>query len=116
MCVGCAHQQLRWNTTHQARTLTDIYEQQVLDNLARFVHDPNALPSFAFPNQGGSDVTDTGSVGSDTTWNRIGFVSEVLRLSGTRGVKEAWTMTPVYDVRRLELMKCAYQHALVSAG
>jgi hypothetical protein len=24
---GCAHTQLRWNTTHQAKTLTEIYEQ-----------------------------------------------------------------------------------------
>lgn len=113
---GCAHTHLRWNTTHQAETLSDIYEQQVLDNLARFVHDPNALPSFAYPNQGGTDVSDQGSLGSDTTWNRLGFSSELLKVGGSRNMKEAWTMTPVYDVRRLELMRCAYQQALSSAG
>ncbi len=113
---GCAHTQLRWNTTHQANTLTDIFEQQVLDNLAMFVHDPDALPSFAYPNQGGADVTDNGSIGSDTSWNRLGFSTEVLKLSASRNMKEAWTLTPVYDVRRLELMRCAYQHALFCAG
>lgn len=114
---GCTHRQLRWNTTHQARTLTEIYEQQVLDNLARFVHDPNSLPSFAFPNAGGSDVTDSGSVNNDITFKRaLGFDTDVLKLGASRNMKEGWTMTPIYDVRRLELMKCAYQHALFCTG
>lgn len=113
---GCAHTQLRWNTTHQAKTLTDIYEQQVMDNLAMFVHDPNSLPSFAYPNAGGSDVTDGGTAGSGTTWKKLGFDQEVLSLGASRSMKEAWTLTPVYDVRRLELMRCAYQQSLACAG
>ncbi len=113
---GCTHTQLRWNTTHQAKSLTDIYEQQVLDNLAMFVHNPNSLPSFAYPNTGRSDVTDKGSIGSDTTWNRLGFATEVLKLSGGRDLYETWGLTPVYDPRRLELMRCAYQHSLWCAG
>lgn len=116
MLSGCAHQQLRWNTTHQAKTLSDIYEQQVLDNLAMFVHDPNALPFFAYPNTGRSDVTDKSSLGSDTSFNRNGFTAEVLKLSGGRDMYETWSLTPVYDPRRLELMRCAYQHAVFCAG
>ncbi len=115
-CPGCAHNQLRWNTTKQALTLTDIYEQQVMDNLAMFAHDPNSLPSFAYPNAGGSDVTDAGTAGSGTTWKRLGFDQQVLNLGASRNIKEAWTLTPVYDVRRLELMRCAYQQALANAG
>jgi hypothetical protein len=113
---GCAHTQLRWNTTHQAKSLTEIYEQQVLDNLAMFVHDPNALPSFAYPNTGRSDVTDKGSIGSDTTWNRLGFTTEVLKLSGGRDMYETWALVPIYDPRRLELMRCAYQQSIWCAG
>lgn len=116
VCSGCAHTQLRWNTTKQALTLTDIYEQQVMDNLAMFVHDPNSLPSFAYPNAGGSDVTDGGTAGSGTTLKRLGFDQQVLNLGASRNMKEAWTFTPVYDVRRLELMRCAYQQALANAG
>ena len=52
MAAGCTHTQLRWNTVQQSRTLTDIYEQQVLNNLAMFVYDPNSLPFFSFPNAG----------------------------------------------------------------
>jgi len=113
---GCVHTQLRWNTTHQAKSLTEIYEQQVLDNLAMFVHDPNSLPSFAYPNTGRSDVTDKGSIGSDTSWNRLGFSAQTLKLSGGRDMYQTWGLTPIYDPRRLELMRCAYQHSLVCAG
>ncbi len=114
--VGCAHTQLRWNTTHQVRTLSEIHEQQVLDNLAKFVVDANSMPSFAYPNQGASGVTDAGNVGNSTTWNKLGFLQGGLTLGGSRSMNEAWTLTPVFDVRRLELMRCAYQAAIESAG
>lgn len=120
---GCTHTHLRWNTTHQARTLTDIYEQQVLDNLAMFVHDPGALPSFAYPDAGASDVIDKGSLGNDAKWGRATsafqhflLLENLGKFTASRDMKEAWTLKPIYDVRRLELMRCAYQQALASAG
>jgi hypothetical protein len=115
LTTGCAHRQLRWNTVHQSATLTDIYEQQVLDNLAMFVYDSGSLPFFAFPNGGGADVTDEGSVGTDIRWNATTFVDDVLRISGRRNMKEAWTLSPVTDPRRLELMRCAYQQVVGNA-
>jgi hypothetical protein len=113
---GCAHTHLRWNTTHQATTLTDIYEQQVLDNLARFVVEPGALPSFAYPNAGAAEIAHGGAVGGSTGWDPFGFVSQSLNLGYDRRASETWTLEPIYDVRRLELMRCAYQHALFAAG
>lgn len=88
LAAGCAHRQLRWNTVRQSATLTEIYEQQVLDNLAMFVRDPGSLPFFAFPVGGGSDVTDEGSIGTDIRWNATTFVDDVLRISGRRNMRE----------------------------
>lgn len=116
LLCGCTHTQLRWNTTHQVKTLSEIYEQQVLDNLAKFAHDANSTPSFAYPNQGGADVSDEGSAGSTTGWKLPGFDSQGISFGAKRAMKEAWTLTPVYDVRRLELMRCAYQQALLCSG
>ncbi|MEM8864785.1 MAG: hypothetical protein AAGF31_04490, partial [Planctomycetota bacterium] len=46
--TGCTTARaLRHNTVSQANTVADIHQQQVLDNLAKFVHDPYAIPSFA---------------------------------------------------------------------
>ena len=47
--TGCTHVQLRKNTVNQADTLSEIYQQQVLDNLAMFVYDYYSLPHFAIP-------------------------------------------------------------------
>lgn len=114
--AGCAHRQLRWNTVQQSRTLTEIYEQQVLDNLAMFVHDSGSLPFFAFPREGGSDVTDSGQLTSDLGWDSSRFTGGMLGLQGGRDIRESWVLTPVTDSRRLELMRCAYQQAISSAG
>lgn len=115
-CVGCTHTQLRKNAVRQAGTLTDIYEQQVLDNLARFVHDANATPFFMYPTSSGQGVTDRGAASSGTNWTRAGFAGQSLGVSADRLMSESWVMTPVHDVRRLELMRCAYQHAIYCAG
>jgi hypothetical protein len=110
---GCTSVQLRRNTVRQAESLSDIYEQQVLDNLAMFVHDPNSLPYFAFPTQGNSTLTDQGSVTSSFTWIP-GLSSATLTPNVTRTNNEAWTLTPIANPRVLELMRCAYQRAVRS--
>jgi hypothetical protein len=114
LCIadGCTHRQLRWNTVKQSGTLTDIYEQQVLDNLAMFVHDPGSLPCFAYPSSGGSDVIDEGAASADISWLPTGFNNAVFRISGRRNMKGAWILSPVSDPRRLELMRCAYQRSV----
>jgi hypothetical protein len=115
---GCAHQQLRWNTVKQSQTLTDIYEQQVLDNLAMFVYDANSLPFFSFPNAGAADVNDEGNLTAGIDFTRLakGFSAADIGLSGKRSAKESWTLTPIVDPRKLELMRCAYQQAISNCG
>ncbi len=104
---GCTHTQLKFNTTHQADTLNDIYRQQVLDNLAMFADNPYAVPHFAFPNQGSSNVTDDGNLGG--TFN---IFRESLGFGVRRNMAEAWTLDPIRDPDKLRRMRCAYQHAV----
>lgn len=114
---GCTHVQLRRNTVRQALTVGDIHQQQVLDNLAMFVYDPASLPTFSYPNQSSSNVTDTGSVQGSGEISRaplgflwLGTLGSVLQAQ--RQAAEAFTLNPVNDPRKLELMRCAYQKAL----
>ncbi len=118
IACGCAHQQLRWNTVRQSRTLTDIYEQQVLDNLAMFVSEPNSLPFFSFPNAGGSNVMDTGAITGVLNWAHgiSGLNSGSLTLNGSRNMTESWTLTPIIDPVKLQLMRCAYQQVVSNCG
>ncbi|PWT77459.1 MAG: hypothetical protein C5B59_03980 [Bacteroidetes bacterium] len=125
LSVGCMHIPLRNNSDNQARTVSDLYQQEVLNNLAMFVHEPNSLPYFSFANQGATGMMDQGTIGIAPTWGRpyaastppsgtFVLASFAPTLTGQRTGFENFTMTPVNDPRKLELMRCAYQKALAS--
>jgi hypothetical protein len=124
---GCLDWQLRKNTVEVSYSVGEIQQQQILDNLAKFVCDYYAFPSFCYPNQGGSNVTDQDSVSASPGFSRIGlsqnapiraFVLATLGLNfgAQRTCLESYTLTPVNDPRKLELMRCAYQKAVRSCG
>ena len=106
--TGCTHAQLRYNTTHQAKTLSQIYEQQVLDNLAMFCVDQHALPYFAYPKEGTGSVTDDGAF-TGTPFNTFRVAAG---LNFTRTNLEQWGLTPVSEPDKLKRMRCAYQRAV----
>jgi hypothetical protein len=136
LLAGCTHIQLRKNATNEAMSVGDLQQQQVLNNLAMFVHDYNSMPYFSYPNQGTAIVTDQGSGGINTGFGRpitsttfnsgqfftppffLQFLITSLGLSGTaqRSCQESYTMTPINDPRKLELMRCAYQTAVANCG
>src|SRR5205809_881388 len=92
-CAGCTHMQLRYNFIHQADSMNEIFERQVLDNLALFMVNPSALPSFSYPDSGASNVTDTGALnGVDPTTS---FLSKFYALQLSRQNYDQWTLVPV---------------------
>jgi hypothetical protein len=122
---GCIHVQLRRNAVNQAQSISDFHRQQVLNNLAMFAYDFNALPYFSFPNQTSAYIIDQGGAGGTAGWNRLsqgplasGLLSGPLGLSfsGQRQAQEGFVVLPVNDPRKLELMRCAYQKALSGCG
>jgi hypothetical protein len=107
---GCTHLQLQANTTRQAKTVSTIYEEQVLDNLAMFVCDPYATPYFSVPGQGTNAVNDSGGFTAGA-----GFAARFWKnfaLTGTRAYQQNWVLNPVVAPNRLLLMQCAYQRAV----
>ncbi len=125
---GCTSIQLQKNSVMQAEAVGDFERQQVLNNLAMFVYSNSSMPYFSYPNQSGSTVTDQASAGATPTWGRpitaanakhVGdFLFSALGLSfnGQRSQQEGFTITPVNDPRKLELMRCAYQQAVADCG
>src|SRR5262245_57178439 len=106
---GCTHVQLRRNAVHQATTVSDIHLQQVMDNLAMFVYEPNSLPFFSFPSGAVASVTDTGNLNFGVAWIRSGFNSANFGGAANRQAQENFTMVPINDPQKLALMRCAYQ-------
>ena len=110
---GCTHIQLQKDTVRQARTLSDIYEQQILDNLAKFVYDINSLPHFAVADGGTTAVNDQLSGTSSLILPKA--AGSTLGVNGQRQYNDSWTLTPISDPHKLELMRCSYQRAVVCA-
>ncbi len=117
---GLRHIQLRNNAVNQAWTAGDVVQQQVLNNLAMFVANSNALPYFSYPNQSATNVTDEAGASvspsratSFDTANPLVFLISG-NINGSRSAAESFTLTPVTDPRKLELMRCAYQQAVAT--
>ncbi|MFO0914373.1 MAG: hypothetical protein U0795_15540 [Pirellulales bacterium] len=109
--AGCTHIQLQNSSIRQAGTLSDLYEQQVLDNLARAVVDPYATPSFSVANQSTSGVSDRGDFAIANGGFR-GRFWDFVGAGASRGVDLNFTLSPVTNSMRLKLMQCAYQQAV----
>jgi hypothetical protein len=116
MISGCTSAQLRKDTAREARTLSQIYEQQVLDNLAKFVYDLNAMPHFALADGGSVQVQDQLNGNGSASWTKGGPLNAAgFQIGGQRQLTDSWTTTPISDPRKLELMRCAYQRAVSGA-
>lgn len=115
--TGCTHTQLALNTSRQAGSVADVQTTQVLDNLARFAHNPDSLPHFSYPNAGASNVNDSvnGSTGFSFGSSSVSpgsLANWMFGFGGSRGMGESYTMTPVNDPKKLEVMRCAFQRAV----
>lgn len=107
---GCAHNYLAHDHIRQARTLTSIHEQQVLDNLAMLVQNPDALPFYSVPGAGSARVTDSGRL-SASPLNGPGHTT-LGPLQLGRDNQLLWATLPITDPIRLKRMQCAYRRAI----
>ncbi len=108
--AGCTSVRLRHGTIRQGSTLPDLQYQQVLDNLARFAANPEALPWHVNLREGTSQVTDSASGGAAVD---LGPPSSTLpQLFGSRTVVAQWGMAPLIEPVPLRLLRVAYRRAL----
>ena len=108
---GCQHLQLRKITTRQASTLSDLQYRQVLDNLAQCCDNPHALPHFAIPTGGFTQVDTNGESSLGFEWDPTTLVSTTLGLNGSRATTGNWNLESVNEADKLRRMQCAYQAA-----
>lgn len=113
---GCAHRRLMQRTVEQAQTLADVQERQILDNIAMAIAKPNSTPFFAIPSSGSATVNQSQNASGGLNWNTFRFTGANLGASGQMGLSENWTLKPINEPERLEMMKCLYQHAVGDLG
>jgi hypothetical protein len=107
---GCTASRLRHSTINQAKTLTDLQYQQVMDNLAQFTVNPYTLPWHVNLKTGVSQIQDTGS--ADIQFPLTSRIIPLLDLSGSRAIVEQWSNVPLTDDTMLKLVQAAYQNAV----
>jgi hypothetical protein len=112
LCAGCTHDQLRYDSLRQAQVASQFQQQQVLDNLAQFVANPNAIPYFTVINAGQAQVNDTGSASLSPNWAPGKYTTLGGAFTGSRTNQENFNFSPITDPYKLTWMRCAYQAAV----
>ena len=107
---GCTGARLRTSTVQQASTLTNLQHQVVLNNLAIFVENPDAIPFQLNLHDGSTQISDLGQM------DLIGKQPIESGITGSRTVVNSWLTTPVTDDVTLRLLRMAYRRALGSSG
>ena len=89
------------NAMQQTTTVNDIVQQQVLDNLAVFAKNKDALPSLAVVGEGNAEVTDTTGVCPTLTISTAGLPSGSLGANRSRALTAGWKLEPCVTAGRL---------------
>lgn len=109
---GCAHRQLQRSTVNVASTVSNLQYQQILENLAVFVCDHEALPWHIRLQGGIVQVTDQGSFEIGPAQSNTGVVSWLPSLFAERTLVAQWQVDPAADADDLELLRIAYLKAV----
>jgi hypothetical protein len=112
---GCTSLRLQHSIASQATTLTDLYYQQVLNNLAMFSVNPYLLPSHVRVRDGSAQIQDSGSLSAAggfgwTQGSRVATGAPAV--AGSRTIVEQWGISPVTEDIELRVLQVAYQRAL----
>jgi hypothetical protein len=107
---GCTQVQLQKHAVRQGATLPDLQYQQVLDNLALFTCDPNALAWHVKVTGGLVQVADQGNASVVPSAVTNPFLAPNAGLS--RNVLGQWNVDAVIESDDLELLHLAYQKAV----
>jgi len=101
-------------------TVSDIYFQQVLNNVARFEVNSAAMPSFSVVSAGTVNIQDSSGATLAPTYSptlssamqgggALPILSILFGLNAQRSVTENWSTAPVTDSDNIRRMRCAFQ-------
>jgi len=113
---GCAVSKLRRSSSRVGITVDDVITQQVLDNLAKFKQNPNSIPHFAYPAGAQSSVRDSVGATPATNFSRWTLLGWGSGFGFGLDDSEGFTMQPVTDPYKLDLMRCLYQQAVCNTS
>lgn len=120
--AGCAtHRVLSQHTVAANLTTADIYYQQVLNNVARFVVNPASMPSFSVIAAGTVNIEDAHEASISPTYSptlsavqqgggALPILSILFGINARRSVTENWSTAPITDSDNIRRLRCAFQY------
>jgi hypothetical protein len=109
---GCTMLSLERHTLHQSNSAGDIRYSELMDNLAMVARDRTALPAYSTIFYGTISVSDSGQIGSTTTWQHVvgsgaqnGFGMQGLNPQLSRTVLQNWSLDPILGPERIEAIR-----------
>ena len=113
VCAGCTQWFLPVATVTESFSLADLKTKLVLENLGKFAHDPDAIPSDVDVKSG--IVQATTSVGASLTlpYQHIGTAAKSATVGpNSFNSQDNWTITAVTDPDDLQRLRCLYGYAI----
>ncbi len=124
--AGCQSVMLRERTVGQATTITDIYYEQVMNNIAMHAANPEALPYFSYPGAGVNTIQRTLTGNYTPGWDLVQlatlgpavaaakayhylFDKQSAEVSASSQNAETWNTVSTTDPDKIQLMKFAYE-------
>jgi hypothetical protein len=121
--AGCQHVALEHRTTAQASTLADLHHKEVLDNIAVFVTNPDAMPFYMTAGSANTSVDRSAGVDSSFGWSLFqgdGGATATEWFFNSAGVNPRaggstsaqWVSNAITNPVKLDVMRCVYQRVV----
>ncbi len=130
LCSGCASTQLNYNAVEISSTIDSVYTRETLNNLSKFIDDPNAIPSQVL--MVGGTVQTVNTVNPSITFPLAAQVARTTQatpnlltlittntlagtgasVSGTNSAQQNYTIAPLNDANTLRNQRALYRHAV----
>ena len=107
---GCAADQMRFTAIRVAARVPEVYQAQIMDNLARTAANPGSMPYLSRLFNGTASSTDTATLVSSLTGQPHAFTSVNYGLSSlSHGVQANIGIDPIDNPDKLAAMQVAYR-------
>ena len=107
---GCVADQMRFTAIRVAAQVPDVYQAQIMENLARTAANPGSMPYLSRLFNGTASTTDTTSLVASLTGQPHAFTSVNYGLSSfARGIQANIGIDPIDNPDKLAAMQIAYR-------
>jgi hypothetical protein len=112
LLTGCVAAQMNANALDVASTIGDLQTRQVLQNLSRFIDDPDAIPAQAILLAGFVQARNSASASATFPLDMVNKFAREFTPSATIEWTDNWYLVPVTDGDDIRRLRALYRFAV----